>query len=64
MFIFFFSLSFCQIVFSYQLSLVLMIYSLISYKSQCTVKPFTLPFSVKLNAISENNLSLSEMTQY
>ena len=58
------SLSFCQTVFSYQLSLVLIIYSLISLKFQFTVKPFTLPLSVKLNAISENNLSLGEMTHY
>ena len=47
---------FLSIVFSYHLSLGLIVYSLILFNSQNTVKPFILPFSVKLGAISENNL--------
>ena len=39
------------------------IHLLISSKSQGRVKCFFLPFSVKLNAISENNLSPNEMKQ-
>lgn len=51
-------------VYQYQLSSVFIIHSLVLLKFQCTIKHFILSFCAKLNVISENYLSPSEMMQY
>lgn len=57
-------LPFCQITFPSQVSSIFIIHSLISFKSQARIKCLILSFSVKCNAISENNLSPKEKMQY